>query len=61
MNTITRYFARSAGCESGGFEVEAETLTEAQKTLENNGFNGFLYEITYQHLTTTPHIIGKIE
>ena len=61
MNTITRYFARSASCENGSFEVEAETLTEAQKTLENNGFNGFLYEITYQVICTTPHIIGNVE
>lgn len=43
------------------FDVEAETLDEAREILIKDKFNGFLYEETYQLISTTPHIIGKVE
>lgn len=41
------------------FEVEAETLDEAQEILIEDGFKGFLYEETYQWISTTPHYIDS--
>ena len=58
--TIKKFIARAdhGGCY---FEVEAETFNEARELLKHDGFNGYLYEETYQLISTTPHIVGEVE
>ena len=57
--TIKQFIAKA---DHGGryFEVEAETFDEAREILINDQFNGYLYEETYQLISTTPHVIKEL-
>ena len=58
--TIKKFIARAdhGGCY---FEVEAETFDEAREILIDDQFNGYVYEETYQLISTTPHVITESE
>ena len=59
MSKIIKQFIARADHGGCYFDVEAETFDEAREILINDQFNGYLYEETYQLISTTPHIIKE--